>query len=362
MRTPSYKVPGGPERTAPGGHGKWNFLTSNIPRKVANFNPHYRRFLQGLEALPKPGEGCHPELLGVANYGVMAGLPVKQIFLAIRAAIKPGARNISDAEIFEAVEKAVRECKNTKQRERRYLNKLKEEGRKKAIRKYQKRHKPIQKVSIPYKHDLEGDEAWLEAQIVEMSPVKIPHEPEEQAALVLTQIFRPSEFVFTGDQLSTGVHTAQYTASNIGKCLDYNPFIIPNPLTGQLAKTASGKWSYRCNAAVSDLRVAIAEFDNRTIQDQFNFWLHVLKKWKTPIVALIHSGGKSIHGWMAVNCRDIGDWNRRVKGRLFGEILEPLGVDPATKNPSRLSRLPGHYRAEKGQFQRLLYLNPKVIF
>jgi hypothetical protein len=38
--------------------------------------------------------------------------------------------------------------------------------------------------------------------------------------------------------------------------------------------------------------------------------------------------------------------------------LCPLGCDPACRNESRLSRLPGHFRREKNAWQRLLYLNP----
>jgi len=52
------------------------------------------------------------------------------------------------------------------------------------------------------------------------------------------------------------------------------------------------------------------------------------------------------------------DWSRVVKRHLFAELLEPLGVDRACKNASRLSRLPGHYRKEKGAWQRVLYLAP----
>jgi hypothetical protein len=37
-------------------------------------------------------------------------------------------------------------------------------------------------------------------------------------------------------------------------------------------------------------------------------------------------------------------------------LLRPLGFDPSTGNPSRMSRLPGAMRGEGRQ--RLLYLNP----
>jgi hypothetical protein len=50
-------------------------------------------------------------------------------------------------------------------------------------------------------------------------------------------------------------------------------------------------------------------------------------------------------------------WDHHIKERLYSQILEPMGVDPACKNSARLSRLPGHFRAEKRQLRRVLYLS-----
>lgn len=52
-------------------------------------------------------------------------------------------------------------------------------------------------------------------------------------------------------------------------------------------------------------------------------------------------------------------WGELVEARLFGRYLIPLGCDAACRNEARLSRLPGHFRADKGQWQRLLYLSPE---
>ncbi|MEI8258618.1 MAG: aldehyde dehydrogenase family protein [Deltaproteobacteria bacterium] len=75
---------------------------------------------------------------------------------------------------------------------------------------------------------------------------------------------------------------------------------------------------------------------------------------------LVVTGGKSIRGLVRVlGIYCVTDCARVVESQLFGAVLEPLGVDPACKNESRLSRLPGHFRKEKDAWQRVLYLAPE---
>jgi len=67
-----------------------------------------------LESIPAPGgNGCHSAILGVANYGVMAGLTPEQIYSDIRRAIPHGRRNVPDREIQSAILKAFSDQKKT---------------------------------------------------------------------------------------------------------------------------------------------------------------------------------------------------------------------------------------------------------
>ena len=76
-----------------------------------------------------------------------------------------------------------------------------------------------------------------------------------------------------------------------------------------------------------------------------------------PVVALIDSGGKSIHGWIRIDAANADEWTRRVEGKLFSRLVA-VSVDGSCKNEARLSRMPGHFRAEKSRWQRVLYFNP----
>lgn len=132
---------------------------------------------------------------------------------------------------------------------------------------------------------------------------------------------------------------------------------MPNPLTGKPGPTASGNGkTLRGDACVARFKFAVVEFDALPREEQLAFWWAA----RLPVALLVDSGGKSIHGWVRVQgvaCAT--DWARVVERHLFGDLLEPLGVDPACKNESRLSRLPGHFRREKNSWQRVLYLAPE---
>jgi hypothetical protein len=133
------------------------------------------------------------------------------------------------------------------------------------------------------------------------------------------------------------------------------PHIMPNPLTGKYGKTQQGIPSMRCESCIASFRFITVESDMLSRPEQVAFWATI----PLPVVALIDSGGKSIHGWVRVHGIDtLNEWNHVVRKKFYGGVLRQLGMDCACSNAGRLSRLPGHFRGEKNRFQRLLYLNP----
>jgi hypothetical protein len=178
-------------------------------------------------------------------------------------------------------------------------------------------------------------------------------------------LFAETDLVFIGKHYSDGIlgDTIRTACDwityfqNGGKTA---PHIIPNPLTGLWAhkKTGDGL-TLRGDNNIAQYNYCTAEFDNLSRQDQIRFWTAI----KLPIVALIDSGGKSLHAWLDVQklakVETPEQWESEIKNRLYDRILTPLGVDGACSNPARLSRLPGYYREETGKYQRLLWLSPE---
>lgn len=188
------------------------------------------------------------------------------------------------------------------------------------------------------------------------SPYDLPEDPETDAWVTLEALYNPDEFLFIGGVFDTRVDTVRnWLKSDLSKY----PHIIPNTMTGDSGMTDTGKYSYRCEATVSEARYAVCEMDDVSIDDQALFWTECLNIG-IPVAAIIHSGRKSLHAWVKVDCgSDIEKWDEMVRGWWFKEFGVKYGLDSACQNRARLSRLPGHKR-ESGGVQRLIYLNGEV--
>ena len=280
---------------------------------------------------PAGGGGCHAALLGIATRGLLAGLDAGQIFRDIRGAVH-GSRTVSDKEISQAIAKAG------------------QPGFK---------PQPHTPAAIPGPATLakiiQAGRAYGEADLWEVSPVRLTWEPEEDAANLLRHLYATADILFIGGRESTGPRHVRTVAEWLKTDLTRWPHIAPNPMTGNPApgKADPAKLTYRGDNCIAAFRYCVVEFDGLPLEDQLRFWAGV----NLPVAALITSGGKSVHGWLRVDVADAAAWDAQVRP-LYKSRLVPLGVDGACANPARLSRLPGHFRQDKGQRQRLLFLDP----
>ena len=225
---------------------------------------------------PSGGGGCHAALLGVANHGVHAGLEDQQILDDLRAHIY-GDRVVPDSEIIAAIKKARGDHNGGVFRPSpkprtvtgpRYMEKLLRRGAGTTI-----------------------------ADLLAASPITIPTDPLAQTELLLKSLYRRHEYLFAGTTYRAAVLPAGDLLEQIKSYAGIGfPHFIPNPMTGQQGLTKTGRLSYRCDATVADYRFAVVEFDEIPKEDQLAFWAAVPLR----VVALIDSGGKSIHGWIKI--------------------------------------------------------------
>ena len=317
------------------------------------------RFKVVLAEMPKPGSGkCHTSILGAANLGILAGFSPQDVFRAIRDSMPRGSRVVPDSEIEAAVAKGAAECKPGQRR--RWNPGM-----------FKKPAPPALDAGKVLRALLVGGADATLDDLRAMSPHLIEY--GSQAVQVLDALYAPGDMLFVGDKDCSDIRPA---SEWIERCLcgyPLAPQVIPNALTGQPGLCKNGKTSFRCDACVAKFKFAVAEFDKVPpalrepgvtvgpwpFDEQARFWAGAIAAgWS--VAALIHSGGKSIHAWLAVDAADAQDWTLNVEQRLFPELLIPLGVDSNCRNESRLSRMPGAYRADKQQWQRLLYLNPNA--
>jgi hypothetical protein len=299
-----------------------------------------RKLEDALRCWPHAGSGVHSHLMAAANLAAIAGIPAAEAEARI---IQTMPRPPSpSSEVVAAIRKAYAEHKPGEQYQPRQIAGPKP----KAL--------PMTREAFIRRGDGAEESDWWEA-----SPYRIDWEPGPRDALALLgALYAPEEYLFIGERYGAEVATVGDWMRRIESGEPCPPHFIPNPLTGQEHPLPDGKLSRRGDSAVASFRFAVAEFDTMSKPEQLAFW------WgyrSAPIVALIDSGGKSIHALLRVDAPSREAWEADVEQRLFSRVLCPLGCDAACRNESRLSRLPGHFRREKNQWQRLLYLNPEGV-
>jgi hypothetical protein len=319
-----------------------------------------KRFLTACSNIPATGRGCHPALLGVANLGVDAGLDDTEIFNNIRSKIPPGSRVVPDEEIWQAIAKARNQptpaLRQTLNRQLPIVHKMKKKEFAQAT---------LQAI-IEHGGHVDLDELYRH------SPVPLS-DTEPHMITLLKNLYSPDSLIFIGRRTDPGVVgdsirkasvwvnffqeqcAKTRTPAEAAYFAEEFPHIMANPLSGLQKNTKTGKNTFRGDECIQDFRFAVGEFDVLSVDNQLSFW----RGLGLPVCALIHSGGKSIHAWLRVDCvNNSEDWTRVIEMGMF-PMLGSLGVDTACKNESRLSRLPGMFRTEKNQFQRLLWLCPE---
>lgn len=290
-------------------------------------------YSESLINAPQRGGGLHQHIMRLACLGVLAGL--SQDVLRHDLYTLPGVkRNEPEDAIKKAFRDVNRDCEFQAPRPiSRFAPKMEN-----ALEKFIKGVSP----------DM--------VDLIEQSPIRFNDDPETDGILVLETLYSPDDVLFIGDVFDRKVKAVkEWLKDDLSKY----PHIIPNPMTGKEGLTDGAKISYRCENTVKDLRYAVCEMDEVPLFKQVSFWAKCIKIG-VPVSAVIHSGSKSLHGWVKVDCgSDVEKWEKDVSGWLFETFGKAYGLDTACKNRSRLSRLPGHDREGKER-QRLLYLNGAV--
>lgn len=171
------------------------------------------------------------------------------------------------------------------------------------------------------------------------------------AEAFLAAVYRPDDLVCAGAANNAGDTTTLQELLAVGpSCLQ---FVVPNPMSAKRGTTRTGGISYRCLANTGPRRFLVAEFDGETEDRQARILCRLSNTM--PLVAVVHSGGRSLHGWF---------WAEglpEVCCRLWFAGAVGLGADAHTWTPCQWVRMPGGTRAgEPPRRQAVLYWNPEA--
>jgi hypothetical protein len=159
--------------------------------------------------------------------------------------------------------------------------------------------------------------------------------------------------------------------------LSRQQFIVPSPMAKRKGRTQDGTLSPRSLENVGPRKFLVVEFDfveadengrhtpaapmlQRLAAQGVSVFdlcaaLHAELADVRPLALVVHSGGKSLHGWYPCDGDEEEDNMHR-----FMRFAVSLGADPATWTKIQLVRAPDGVR-ENGKRQRVLYFNPAVL-
>lgn len=133
----------------------------------------------------------------------------------------------------------------------------------------------------------------------------------------------------------------------------YGTEIKGAPEVGDLFFSINPLQSSRLDANVTSYRNFLLELDSIPLAEQV-----ALVRSRLPVTSIVYSGGKSYHFIISLQTpvEDEATYRRVIRG-LMEAVPE---ADKTTKNPSRLSRLPGVIRPDTGLLQDLVYLGNRI--
>jgi hypothetical protein len=135
--------------------------------------------------------------------------------------------------------------------------------------------------------------------------------------------------------------------------LSKQQFVVPSPMIAAKGKTQQGKESAHTLESTGPRRFLIVEQDIGTVDEQSAILWHLA--CHAPLSLIVHSGGKSIHGWFFCQGQD----EEKVL-RPFMRYAVSLGACYSTWTRSQFVRLPDGKR-DNGRRQALYYFRPEVI-
>lgn len=159
------------------------------------------------------------------------------------------------------------------------------------------------------------------------------------------------ELLFPGDPLlcigqTSSIFSTRRRAAWAGR-LSRNSLIVPSPMTAKQGRTKAGHMSDHALDNTGPRHYLIVEFDWGLIQGQLKLLRHLANYGL--LVAIVHSGSKSAHGWFDVRGMLEADNHR------FMDYAVSLGADPRLWLRSQFCRLPGGTR-DDGRAQRILLI------
>jgi hypothetical protein len=183
----------------------------------------------------------------------------------------------------------------------------------------------------------------------ESSPIRFDDDGAHTETII-DALFPENPFLCAGE---SSFHFRTASRESFRGSLSELQFIVSSPMIAERGHTKDGKESAHTLENTGPRRFLVIEFDQGTPDEQaalLDYLSH-----RGPLVLVVHSGGKSLHGWFY--CAGTSD----EVLRRFMTLGRRLGADLATwRNRSQFVRMPDGRRPPGGNRQTVFYFNPKA--
>lgn len=272
------------------------------------------------EKPPRPGQGLHPDLYRAACTLIEAGFPPEKVApLIAHACAGLVDRPPPPREIESAVAYATRAVAS---------------GSPNVTVPWPEFNAALRAEAIA---TMKVDLRQLEADF----PVRDPK-------TYLDNLFLPHELVCIG-RSSYSFFTkpaADWTTEELAAA----ELITPSAMSDVWGMTKDNKPSMHTLSNTGRKTRQVVEFDTGTIEEHA-----ACLRWlsrRMPMILLVYSGGKSLHGWFDVRHCD------EAEVREFFGLAVSLGADRRMFSPVQFARLPGGKNSNTGRLQRVLFERP----
>jgi hypothetical protein len=286
-----------------------------------------------LAAPPRAGQGVHGWLFTVARQ-LHAHLPAVEIVALLESKVAECGRHVPRTEIVSAVQSALASAWQPSQ-----------SVPDKPGTKWPSINEKQRAAIIHISGGL--------ADLWELSPVPVENN-QRQTEEIMDKLFPDNPLLCCGK--SNCVFDTKPRESWRGE-LSTLQLIVPSPMAAPLGRKKSPKpgeseLSAHTLDNTGSRRFLICEFDTGTPDDHAALLLHL--GTFAPLVCVVHSGGKSLHGWFMVAGQP------EEKAQKFFRYAVSLGADRATWTRSQFVRMPDGTR-DNGNRQTIFFLNFKPL-
>ena len=182
----------------------------------------------------------------------------------------------------------------------------------------------------------------------EASPVRL-EDNNQHTEEIIDQLFPGDPLLCCGS--SNSVFGTKPREAWRGQMADLQ-LIVPSPMSAPTGLTKDGKVSAHTLSNTAPRRFLVVEFDNGTSDAHAALLLHLAEY--APLVCVVHSGGKSLHGWFFV------DGQPEEKVIKFFKYAVSIGADSRLWTRSQFCRMPDGTR-DNGNRQTVFLLSLKPL-